>query len=293
MDKGTNTMTELLRQAMNEPGAPSLTSIAEATGTQRGSLVRFRRGDTSLRLDLADRLADYFGVECTMRRSLMPKDEADLPYFDAIHEAGHVAGCLWGSLPLYEVTIDRQLLAEWKPPYDVDGGTRGLPYDAEAALEEAENHRRNTTDYRLEADNLDDDLAKDMRRALRTEKAKLRQRVKASIQAYMAGYFATKVLWGDHVPELNIDLAYASGASDDLDKAFDLGNAYFKRTTFERMLPGLVGDTWKNVNRHYGFILAVANALIERGTLVKKEIKTMWAEHTPEEPARRVRRRKG
>lgn len=61
-------MTDLLRQALSEPGAPSLTSIANATGTQRASLVRFRRGDSSLRLDLADRLAAHLGIECRRTR---------------------------------------------------------------------------------------------------------------------------------------------------------------------------------------------------------------------------------
>jgi len=64
MAKAAKTMTDLLREAMNEPGAPSLTSIAEATGTQRASLIRFRRGDSSLRLDIADRIAEHLGIEC-------------------------------------------------------------------------------------------------------------------------------------------------------------------------------------------------------------------------------------
>ena len=54
-------MTELLREAIAE--APSLNSIQEAIGVQRASLMRFARGEQSLRLDIADRLADYLGIE--------------------------------------------------------------------------------------------------------------------------------------------------------------------------------------------------------------------------------------
>ena len=54
-------MTELLQQAITE--ADSLLGIARDTGVQRASLQRFRDGETSLRLDIADRLAAYFGIE--------------------------------------------------------------------------------------------------------------------------------------------------------------------------------------------------------------------------------------
>ena len=55
-------MTETLRQAIRESELPMLT-LATETGIQRGSLIRFARGDQSLRLDIADRLAAYFGLE--------------------------------------------------------------------------------------------------------------------------------------------------------------------------------------------------------------------------------------
>ena len=55
-------MTETLRQAIREAGLPMLT-LATETGIQRASLIRFARGDQSLRLDIADRLAVYFGLE--------------------------------------------------------------------------------------------------------------------------------------------------------------------------------------------------------------------------------------
>ena len=59
-------MTQLLREALGE--ADSLKSVARATGLQRASLMRFLRGDQSLRLDLADRLAAHFGIESKRKR---------------------------------------------------------------------------------------------------------------------------------------------------------------------------------------------------------------------------------
>jgi plasmid maintenance system antidote protein VapI len=56
------TMTDLLREGLLE--APSLYAVAKATGIQKASLIRFKRGERSLRLDIADRLAAYFGIEC-------------------------------------------------------------------------------------------------------------------------------------------------------------------------------------------------------------------------------------
>jgi len=56
------TMTETLRKAMRDSGLPHLT-ISEATGVPRPSVIRFLRGEQSIRLDLADKLAEYFGLE--------------------------------------------------------------------------------------------------------------------------------------------------------------------------------------------------------------------------------------
>ena len=56
------TMTELLREALRE--ADSIRGVAKVTGLEHSSLVRFVNGEQSLRLDLADRLAAYFGIEC-------------------------------------------------------------------------------------------------------------------------------------------------------------------------------------------------------------------------------------
>jgi len=60
--KSKTTMTEVLRTAITDSGLPLL-RLAKETGIARASLIRFVRGDTSLRLDIADRLADYFGIE--------------------------------------------------------------------------------------------------------------------------------------------------------------------------------------------------------------------------------------
>ncbi len=55
-------MSELLRQAIQE--ADALLPIERATGIRRYALRRFRDGKQSLRLDLADKLAAHFGIEC-------------------------------------------------------------------------------------------------------------------------------------------------------------------------------------------------------------------------------------
>ena len=62
MSKRAKTMTELLREALVE--ADSLRGVERATGVKNPSLVRFVRGDQSLRLDMADKLATYFEIEC-------------------------------------------------------------------------------------------------------------------------------------------------------------------------------------------------------------------------------------
>lgn len=64
--KDKPTMTELLRQALAE--CDSLRAVERATGVKNPSLVRFVRGDQSLRLDLADKLAEHFGIECSRTR---------------------------------------------------------------------------------------------------------------------------------------------------------------------------------------------------------------------------------
>ena len=60
------TMTEVLRQAIVDSEITML-RLSNETGVVRASLLRFVRGDQSLRLDMADKLAEYFGLELTKR----------------------------------------------------------------------------------------------------------------------------------------------------------------------------------------------------------------------------------
>lgn len=53
-------MTELLRQAIAD--ADTLLGIERDTSVKRAALRRFRDGEQSLRLDIADKLAAYFGI---------------------------------------------------------------------------------------------------------------------------------------------------------------------------------------------------------------------------------------
>jgi plasmid maintenance system antidote protein VapI len=67
MRKQRNSMTDLLKRAIAQSGQPFM-AIERATGVQRASLLRFLRGETSLRLDKADDLAEYFGIESRLKR---------------------------------------------------------------------------------------------------------------------------------------------------------------------------------------------------------------------------------
>ena len=59
------TMTDVLRAALNDAieAGETYRSIERATGIVRQSLMPFARGEQSLRLDIADRFATYFGLE--------------------------------------------------------------------------------------------------------------------------------------------------------------------------------------------------------------------------------------
>jgi transcriptional regulator with XRE-family HTH domain len=61
-------ISEMLRQAITESGL-SLLEIQRATGVKRASIMRFLRGERSLRLDKADALAAYFGLQVTQRKT--------------------------------------------------------------------------------------------------------------------------------------------------------------------------------------------------------------------------------
>jgi transcriptional regulator with XRE-family HTH domain len=60
-------MTAALRRAIAESGL-SFKALERETGVLRHSLMKFARGETSLRLDLADRLAAFFGLELRPKR---------------------------------------------------------------------------------------------------------------------------------------------------------------------------------------------------------------------------------
>jgi plasmid maintenance system antidote protein VapI len=60
-------MTAVLKKAIADSGMAHI-AIERATGVQRASIVRFLRGQQSLRLDLADKLALFFGLELRPKR---------------------------------------------------------------------------------------------------------------------------------------------------------------------------------------------------------------------------------
>lgn len=60
--KSKSPITDLLRQTIVDSKIPLLRLSKEA-GVARASLIRFVRGETSLRLDVADKLADYFQIQ--------------------------------------------------------------------------------------------------------------------------------------------------------------------------------------------------------------------------------------
>ena len=61
-----DTIISLLRREL--PKAGSLTSIQKATGVKRQSIALFLRGERSMRLDFADKLVTFLGIECRMPR---------------------------------------------------------------------------------------------------------------------------------------------------------------------------------------------------------------------------------
>jgi transcriptional regulator with XRE-family HTH domain len=62
--KQTPTMTETMKTAIKESGLTRY-RIATDTGLGESALMRFMRGQTSLRLDRADVLAAYLGLRLT------------------------------------------------------------------------------------------------------------------------------------------------------------------------------------------------------------------------------------
>lgn len=67
MERPKESITEVLKRAIVESGMAHI-AIERETGVQRASIMRFLRGEQSLRLDMADRLADFFGLELRPRK---------------------------------------------------------------------------------------------------------------------------------------------------------------------------------------------------------------------------------
>ena len=61
-------MTDVLKTAIEESGL-TLYRIAKDTRIVGTSLLRFMQGETSLRLDKADVLAEYLGLELVKRKA--------------------------------------------------------------------------------------------------------------------------------------------------------------------------------------------------------------------------------
>jgi plasmid maintenance system antidote protein VapI len=60
-------ISDLLRKTIAKSGVPYL-ALERETGVVRTSIMRFVRGDQYLRLDAADALAAYFGLELVKKR---------------------------------------------------------------------------------------------------------------------------------------------------------------------------------------------------------------------------------
>jgi plasmid maintenance system antidote protein VapI len=59
-------ISDLLRRTIAESGV-SYNALQRETGVTRASIMRFVRGDQSIRLDMADRLAAFFDLELRKR----------------------------------------------------------------------------------------------------------------------------------------------------------------------------------------------------------------------------------
>jgi hypothetical protein len=69
-----DSMSSLLRAALK--AQPSLNAVEKATGVKRQSLSLFVQGEqASLRLPAIEKLAEYFGIECSMPAAAAIKKE--------------------------------------------------------------------------------------------------------------------------------------------------------------------------------------------------------------------------
>ena len=65
--KSYETMTNAIREAIAESEL-SFKAIERETGVLRQSLMKFAAGEQTLRLDAADKLADFFNIEIRRRK---------------------------------------------------------------------------------------------------------------------------------------------------------------------------------------------------------------------------------
>jgi plasmid maintenance system antidote protein VapI len=65
--KTPTTLTETLRQAIADSGLP-FAELERQSGVIRQSLMKFVRNEQSLRLDMADKLAEFFALELVERK---------------------------------------------------------------------------------------------------------------------------------------------------------------------------------------------------------------------------------
>lgn len=73
MSKGKPTMTDVIKAAINESGLTRY-RIATDTGLGESALMRFMRGETSIRLDKADVLAAYLGLRLVSDPDAVPPE---------------------------------------------------------------------------------------------------------------------------------------------------------------------------------------------------------------------------
>ena len=66
--KTYDTMTEAICEAIAESEL-SFKALERETGVLRQSLMKFAAGEQTLRLDAADKLAEFFGIEITRRKA--------------------------------------------------------------------------------------------------------------------------------------------------------------------------------------------------------------------------------
>lgn len=65
--QSSTAISDVLRRAIAESGI-AYKALERETGVTRASVMRFVRGDQSLRLDMADRLAAYLGLSLQKQR---------------------------------------------------------------------------------------------------------------------------------------------------------------------------------------------------------------------------------